>query len=41
MEAIPYSLRVRLSDDVPADGQFRVMRRIPQFDGPETGLLPL
>ena len=41
MEAIPYSLRVRLSDDVPADGQFRVMRRIPQFDGPQTGLLPI
>ena len=35
MDAIPYDLRLRLSDDVPADGQFRVMRRIPQFDGPE------
>ncbi len=35
MDAIPYALRVRLSDDVPADGQLRVMRRIPQFDGPE------
>ena len=35
MDKIPYALRVRLSKDVPADGQFRVMKRIPQFDGPE------
>ena len=41
MEAIPYSLRVRLSDDVPCDGQLRVMRRIPQFDGPKVCRLPL
>ena len=41
MEAIPYTLRVRLSDDVPHDGQLCVMRRIPQFDGPELCRLPL
>ncbi len=35
MDTIPYALRVRLSDDIPAEGQFRVMKRIPQFDGPE------
>ncbi len=35
MDTIPYPLRLRLSEDVPADGQLRVMRRIPQFDGPE------
>ena len=35
MDKIPYDLRMRLSKDVPADGQFRVMKRIPQFDGPE------
>ena len=35
MDGISYALRVRLSKDVPADGQFRVMKRIPQFDGPE------
>ena len=41
MDAIPYALRLRLSDDVPADGQFRVMRRIPQFDGPDVYLKDL
>lgn len=41
MDAIPYPLRLRLSDDVPADGQLRVMRRIPQFDAPEVGISPL
>ena len=35
MDRIPYSLRVRLGEDVPADGQFRVMRRLPVFDGAE------
>lgn len=35
MDSIPYALRVRLSDDVPSDGQFRVMRRIPLFDEAE------
>lgn len=41
MDAIPYALRLRLSDAVPADGQLAVMRRIPQFDGPEVCRLPL
>lgn len=35
MNTIPYDLRVRLSKEIPADGQFRVMRRIPDFDGAE------
>lgn len=35
MDKIPYSLRVRLSEDIPADGQFKVMRRIPMFDAAE------
>ncbi len=35
MNTIPYDMRVRLSKDIPADGQFRVMRRIPDFDGAE------
>ena len=35
MNTIPYNMRVRLSEDVPREGQFRVMRRIPDFDGAE------
>ncbi len=35
MEAIPYQLRLRLSDDIPQEGQRRVMARIPAFDAPE------
>lgn len=35
MEAIPYKLRLRLSDDIPQEGQRRVMARIPAFDAPE------
>lgn len=35
MDAIPYAMRVRLSDSVPHDGQLCVMKRIPQFGGPE------
>lgn len=35
MEAIPYSLRLRLSGDIPQEGQRKVMARIPMFDGPE------
>ena len=27
MDTIPYALRVRLGEDVPLDGQFRVMKR--------------
>ena len=41
MKPIPYAQRLRLSDDIPNDGQFRVMQRIPQFDGPEVVRLPL
>ena len=36
MKGFPYDLRVRLSDDVPRDGQFTVMKRIPMYDGAET-----
>lgn len=35
MKAIPYSERCRLAERIPSEGQFRVMRTIPQFDGPE------
>lgn len=35
MNTIPYPLRVRLGKDIPAEGQFRVMKRIPEFDGAE------
>ena len=35
MEAIPYKLRLRLSDEIPQEGQCRVMARIPAFDVPE------
>ncbi len=42
MNVIPYALRVRLSEDVPSDGQFRVMKRIPEFDGAEVrNLVPM
>ncbi|MBR0082261.1 MAG: endonuclease/exonuclease/phosphatase family protein [Clostridia bacterium] len=36
LDTIPYALRVRLGKDVPIDGQTRVMKRLPVFDGPET-----
>ena len=35
MQAIPYEERIRLSKAIPADGQFAVMRGIPQFNGVE------
>ena len=35
MEAIPYKLRLQLSDEIPQEGQRRVMARIPAFDAPE------
>ena len=35
MLGFPYDLRVRLGEEVPAQGQIAVMRRIPMFDGPE------
>ena len=35
MEAIPYKLRLLLSDEIPQEGQCRVMARIPAFDVPE------
>ena len=35
MEAIPYKLRLQLSDEIPQEGQRRVMARIPAFDVPE------
>lgn len=35
MEAIPYKLRLRLSDEIPQEGQCRVMARIPAFDVPK------
>ena len=41
MQAIPYEKRLRLGRDVPAVGQFQVMRRIPQFAAPEVENLPV
>ena len=35
MEAIPYSVRTRLGEDVPQRGQFAVMRELPVFAAPE------
>ena len=35
MEAIPYKLRLQLSDEIPQEGQRRVMARIPAFDAPD------
>ncbi len=35
MLSIPYSTRIRLGEAVPAEGQFAVMKRIPQFGAPE------
>ena len=35
MEALPYKLRLQLSDEIPQEGQRRVMARIPAFDAPE------
>lgn len=35
MQSYPYELRVRLSDEVPQDGQFKVMKRLPVYDGAE------
>lgn len=36
MDTIPYALRVRLGEDIPLDGQFRVMKRTTVFDRAET-----
>lgn len=36
MKAIPYPERVLLGAEIPSEGQFQVMRRIPQFRAPET-----
>ena len=36
MDAIPYAVRVRLGEDVPLDGQLRVMKRTTVFDRAET-----
>ena len=33
MEAIPYKLRLQLSDEIPQEGQRRVMARTPFFSG--------
>ena len=35
MNAIPYEKRVQLGAEVPSEGQFAVMARIPQFEAPE------
>ena len=40
LDAIPYPIRIQLSEAIPACGQFAVMRKIPPFNQPEVSPLP-
>jgi len=40
MKAIRYAERIRLGEDVPRVGQTEVMKRISQFEKPETFCMP-